>query len=332
MLSGSLLGALATSDQQRSLEAQQQTIQPRITAPVMFGTPEADRILSTMQIFPPDNPWNQDISALPRHPDSDAIVTAIGAGKHLDFNLDMNFILVPPDQPRVPVKVTTYANQSDPGPFPVPDQMPLENWPMHRNESKHALPQPGETFEHFQRHGYGDRHAIVVDPAAGKLYEFYRTFRTKSGWEAEQASVFDLNSNALRPERWTSADAAGLPIFPAIVRYDECERGMVEHALRVTVSRTRRAYVHPARHYASKLTDEDLPRMGERLRLRADFDISGFPPHAQAVLRGLQKYGMLVADNGADWYLSIVPDPRLQGLESLTRLQGADFEVVQTEP
>src|SRR5262249_15955549 len=141
---------------------------------------------------------------------------------------------------------------------------------------------------------------------------------------------FDLKSNAMRPERWTSADAAGLPIFPSIVRYDECERGLVAHAMRFTVRRSRRAYVYPARHFASVLTDPNLPRIARRLRLRRDFDISGFPPHVQAILKGLKTYGMFVADNGGNWRLSIAPDRRLKGLETLTRLKGSDFEVVDT--
>jgi hypothetical protein len=304
---------------------------PKITQPVLFDTPEADRILAALQIFPPDNPWNQDVSALPVHSNSAAIIASIGKDKHIDYNLDMNFVLVPPDQPRVAVKVITYPDESDPGPYPVPDNMPIENWPLHRNEDVGALPKSGASLDDIQRRGTGDRHAIVVDPAGGLLYEFYQARKTDAGWEAAQASIFDLKSNKLRPDRWTSTDAAGLPIFPATVRYDECERGLVEHALRFTVRRSRRAYVSPARHFASRLTDENLPRMGERLRLRQDFDVTGFPPHAQAILKGLKKYGMFVADNGGDWRLSIAPERRLKGLESLTRLKGSDFEVVDTE-
>jgi len=299
------------------------------TGPVLFNTPEADRILTGLRVFPPDNPWNQDISKLPVQANSDAIIASIGKDKRIDFNLDMNFVIVPPDQPRVPVKITVYPNESDPGPYPVPDNMPIENWPLRRNEALDALPKPGGTLLDIQRNGTGDRHGIVVDPAAGLLYEFYQARKTDAGWEAAQASIFDLKTNKMRPERWTSADAAGLPIFPATVRYDECARGMVAHALRFTVRRTRREYVYPARHFASKLTDENLPRMGERLRLRQNFDISAFPPHVQAILKGLKKYGMFVADNGGDWRLSIAPDSRLTGLESLTRLKGSDFEVVQ---
>lgn len=312
-----------------SLGAAAQTgLRSNLTAPVMFDTPAADRILSTLQVFPRDNPWNEDISGRPVDPQSGAIVRTIGRDAPLGFNLDMNFVIVPPDQPRVPVRILLYPDESDPGPFPIPDTAPIENWPLAHNEDAKALPGPGMTLAQFQRDGSGDRHLIVVDPANGRLHEFWQARRTDRGWEASQASTFDLTSNALRPERWTSADAAGLPIFPAIVRYDEVARGLVRHAMRVTVRRTRRAYVDPARHFASRETDPALPRMGERLRLRRDFDVSGFPPHAQAVLRGLQRYGMMVADNGGNWLLSIAPDRRIQGLESLARVKGSDFEVV----
>ncbi len=188
------------------------------------------------------------------------------------------------------------------------------------------------SFEDVQRDRMelrGDRHAIVVDPHKRMLYEFYSARLTDDGWEAKGAAIFDLKSNRLRPEGWTSADAAGLPIFPAVARYDELKRGIVEHAMRVTVRQTRRAYVHPATHYASRLTDKNLPRMGERLRLRADFDISGFSPEVQAILRGLKKYGMFVADNGIEWAISVTPDPRIPNLhEELRKIQGRDFEVV----
>ncbi|MEW5977326.1 MAG: hypothetical protein AB1898_16165 [Acidobacteriota bacterium] len=304
---------------------------PRFKHPILFDTPEADRILSTLQVFPADNPWNQDITKLPVHPRSSDIIKSIGSDKSLDYNLDMNFVLVPPDQKRVPVTIKLYPEESDPGPFPIPDNMPIENWPLQRNEDLAALPKSGGTLDDVQRHGTGDRHGLVVDPINGMLYELYQARKTDTGWEAAQVSVFDLKSNKLRPEGWTSADAAGLPIFPATVRYDECARGMVTHALRVTVRKSRRAYVYPARHFASRHTDPDLPRMGERLRLRADFEVSSFPPHAQAILKGLKQYGMFVADNGKDWLISVAPDRRLKGLESLLRVKGSDFEVVDTE-
>jgi hypothetical protein len=303
---------------------------PKIKKPVMFDTPAADRILAALQVFPPDNPWNQDISGLPVHADSARMIASIGADKSLGYNLDMGFIIVPPDQKRVPVKLLEYPNESDPGPYPVPDNAPIENWPLHRNEDTKALPKAGQTLEDLQRHGTGDRHIIVVDPIGGQLYEFWQGRRTDAGWEASNEATFNLKTGALRPERWTSSDAAGLPIFPAVVRYDECAHGMVEHAMRFTVRRTRRAYVLPATHWASSHRDSSLPRMGERFRLRKDFDVSGFPPHAQAILKGLKTYGMFVADNGSDWLMSIAPDRRLKGLESLARVKGSDFEVVET--
>ena len=303
---------------------------PKMTKPVMFDTPEADAILAALQVFPADNPWNQDISSMPVHPDSARMVASIGPDKPVEYNLDMGFILVPPDQPKVPVKILLYPSESDPGPFPVPDNAPIENWPLQKNEDKGALPKPGQTLEQLQREGTGDRHVILVDPLNGKLHEFWQAKKSNAGWEASNAATFDLRTGALRPERWTSADAAGLPIFPAVVRYDECASGIVGHAMRFTVRKTRRGYVLPATHWASSSKDKSFPRLGERFRLRRDFDVASFPPHVQAILRGLKKYGMFVADNGSEWYLSIAPDRRLEGLETLHRLKGSDFEVVET--
>jgi len=303
-----------------------------ITRPLMFDTPDADRVLEAMQIFPKDSAWHEDIRKRPRHAMSDAIIRSIGADLPLGYNLDMNFVIVPPNQPRVPVRITEYPDESDPGPFPVPENAPIENWPLAHNEDTKALPGPETTLAQFQREGTGDRHLILVDPVNGKLHEFWQARLTPSGWQASQASTFDLTSNSMRREGWTSADAAGLPIFPAVVRYDEVARGRVDHALRVTVKRSRRGYVYPARHFASRFDDPTLPRMGERLRLRQDFDVSGFPPHARAILNGLKTYGMFVADNGANWLISIAPDRRIQGLESLSRVKGADFEVIEPSP
>lgn len=291
-----------------------------IERPIRFNTPEADAILSTLQVFPKDNAWNEDISERPVHPDSDKIVDAIGRKLRFRWNHDMPFVLVPPNQPRVPVELE-YAEESDPGPFPIPDDAPVEGGPT----------EPGPELKTFQREGAeGDRHVIVVDPAAMKLYELFHAFRTDAGWKAGSAAVFDLRSNKLRPDGWTSADAAGLPIFPAVVRYDEVERGEITHALRVTVRKTRRAYVYPATHYASPHKDPSLPRMGERFRLKKDVDISRFPPHVQVILKALKKYGMIVADNGIEWAISIAPDPRIKGLETLDHkaIKGGDFEVI----
>ncbi|MEI7928572.1 MAG: hypothetical protein WCH40_08480 [Verrucomicrobiales bacterium] len=287
-------------------------------AALMFNTVEADRILSKLQVFPADNPWNTDISKWPTLPNSRQMIDAIGARKPLAFNLDMGFVIAPAAQKKVPVRLLQYPDESDPGPFPIPENAPIECWPM----DGRALEVAQQAKEN------GDRHVIVVDPAARRLYELYQARKTNDGWDCSCAAVFDLSSNKLRPEGWTSSDAAGLPIFPAVVRFDEVERGLVRHAMRFTVRNSRRAYVHPATHFASAKTDPNLPRMGERFRLRADFDLSGFSPHVVAILRGLQTYGMFVADNGGDWRISIAPDQRIKGLDELRRITGADFEVV----
>jgi hypothetical protein len=302
---------------------------PRITSPILFNTPEADEIVSALEVFPPDNPWNLVVSDWPVHPNSRNIIASIGADKPFRYNPDMGFVLVPPDQPKVDVKIVGYAGESDRGPFPVPDNTPIEGWPVGYQKRKASL----DDVQRDKRQEGGDRHGLVVDPTNRRLYEFYQLRKTDAGWQAAQSSVFDLKSNQMRPEEWTSSDAAGLPIFPATVRYDELKRGMVEHALRVTVVKTRRAYVYPARHFASRHEDENLPRMGERIRLRQDFVVSGFAPEVQAILKGLKKYGMFVADNGIDWAISVTPDPRIPVLhEELRKVKGSDFEVVQPPP
>jgi len=301
---------------------------PAITRPVLFHTPEADAICSALEVFPPDNPWNQVVEDWPLHPNSNAIIASIGREKPFRYNPDMGFILVPPDQNRVEVKIAEYPDESDPGPFPVPDNVPIEGWPAYyeRNGQK---PASLEEVQRRPKHYEGDRHAIVVDPVNRMLYEFFTFGKTSEGWAAGQASVFDLKTNHLRPHGWTSADAAGLPIFPAVVRYDEIRRGMVEHAMRVTVRNTRREFVAPATHYASRHENPEYPRMGERIRLKADFDISGFSPPVQTILKGLKKYGMFVADNGIDWAISVAPDPRIPDLHGeLRRIKGSAFEVV----
>ncbi len=293
---------------------------PQITKPVMFNTPEADKIMAALQVFPPDNPWNEDISKLPVLKNSKEIIASIGADKTIAYNLDMCYIIVPGNQKKVDVKIKMYPDESDKGPFPIPDNAPIENWPLDNRTLEAA--QKGQED--------ADRHVLVVDPVNMKLYEMWQGHRTNVGWECSCAAAFDLSSNKLRPDGWTSADAAGLPIFPAAIRYDEVEKGMVEHAMRFTVRNSRRAYVYPATHFASRKTDVNLPRMGERLRLKAEYDISKFSPHVQAILKGLKKYGMFVADNGGDWRISVAPDSRIKGLDELRKLKGSDFEVVET--
>jgi hypothetical protein len=203
-----------------------------------------------------------------------------------------------------------YADESDPGPYPIPRDVAIEG---------------GRTAK-------GDRHAIVVDRSACKLYELFALRREGAGWRAGSGAIWSLRSNALRPAGWTSADAAGLPILPGLARYDEVARGRVDHALRFTVSRSRRAYVYPARHFASDATDATLPPMGLRVRLKASFDTRAFPKQSRVVLEALKRYGMIVADNGSDWYLSGAPDKRWSNddLHSLHRVPGSAFEVVDT--
>ena len=271
--------------------------------------------------FPQDNPWNQDISAAPVDPNSNNLIASIGLNTtlHPDFGTFYNgapngipYVVVAGDQQRVPINFTLYAGQSDPGPYPVPSSAPIEGGPS----------------------SSGDRHVIVIDRDNWKLYEMYYSFPVNGGmtWNAGCGAVFDLNSNALRPAGWTSADAAGLPIFPGLVRYDEVfEQGEIKHALRFTAQQTRRAYVHPARHFASSDTNPNRPPMGMRVRLKASFDISTFSPRIQVILRAMKKYGMFLADNGSNWYISGAPDPRWNDneLRALKTIAGSNFEVVQ---
>jgi hypothetical protein len=292
---------------------------PQFSAPVQFGTIEADNILAGMQIMPKNSAWNEDISRQPVLAVSGAMINQIGAGASLRFNQDMNFVIVPPNQPKVNLAITLYPSESDPGPYPIPDITPIESWPT-----------DGTVLSVTQAFGAGDRHAIVVDPLNQKIYEMGETYKLASGWTCSASAVFDLNTNRQRPLGWTSSDAAGLPIFPAIVRYDELARGAVEHALRVTVPRTRREFIYPASHFASILTDPTLPAMGQRFRLKPTANLAGLSPHALAVAKALQKYGMIVADNGGPWRISVAPDPRIVGMNELARFVGADFEVIQT--
>jgi hypothetical protein len=302
---------------------------PKIEKVVEFHTPEADAILSALEVYPPDNPWNLVVEDWPLHPRSKKIVATVGTDKPFRYNPDMGFILVPPDQKKIDLKLVQYPAESDKGPFPIPDNIPIEGWPVVYKDKKVTL----DDVQRDKLNEDGDRHALVVDPTRRMLYEFYQLKKVDGGWQAAQSSVFDLKSNKLRPDGWTSSDAAGLPIFPAVVRYDELKRGLVEHAMRVTVRKTKREYVYPATHYASRLTDDDLPRMGERLRLKKDVDISGFSPEVQAILKGLKKYGMFVADNGIEWAISVAPDPRIPDLHAeLRKLKGSDFEVVAPPP
>jgi hypothetical protein len=325
VLEGNVAAAQVHGDPAR-LERIRASAMPKIDKPILFDTPQADAIVSALEVFPPDNPWNLVVEDWPVHPNSKNIIESIGATKKLRYNTDMGYVLVPPDQKKIDVKLGSAAAESDKGPYPVPDNTPIEGYPANYT---------GLTLDEVQRKDEPDldRHAMVVDPTHRMLYEFYQMRKTDTGWFASGAAIFDLKSNKLRPDGWTSADAAGLPIFPATVRYDEIKRGMVEHAMRMGVRKTRRSYVSPATHYASRDTDLNLPRMGERLRLKKQFDISGFSPEAQAILNGLKKYGVFVADNGLEWTLSVTPDSRIPLLhEEFSKIKGSAFEVVERNP
>jgi hypothetical protein len=270
-------------------------------------------------LFPPSNAWNQRVDKLPVAANSDTIVRSIGADKtmHADFGsglyngepIGIPFTTVRAGQRRYRLPFQ-YASESDKGPYPIPRNVPIEGG----------------------RKSTGDRHAIIVDRSSCKLYELYALYPAGSGWKAGSGAIWSLRSNHLRPKTWTSADAAGLPILPGLARFDEAKRGAINHALRFTVSRTRMAFVYPARHFASSDTDPSLPPMGLRLRLKASFDISHFPRQSRIVLTALKRYGMIVADNGSDWYVSGAPSSGWNNddLHSLGGVKGSAFEVVDT--
>jgi hypothetical protein len=277
-------------------------------------------------VFPSDNPWNQDITDLPVHESSAAYIASIGASDNLHPDFGTEWAGAPNGIPYVAVTAATalvdvaflYADESDPGPYPIPPDPPIEGGPD----------------------GTGDRHILMIDWSRCMLWELYAAWPPGEGdnphtdrWYAGSGAIFDLTSNDLRPDYWTSADAAGLPVFPGLVRYEEVvEEGVIDHALRFTVSSSQRAFIHPATHYASSSTDPDLPPMGLRLRLRDDYDVTGFPSEVQVILQALKTYGMLVADNGSDWFISGAPDPRWSddNLAELHSVQGSEFEVVYT--
>ncbi|MBI3941838.1 MAG: hypothetical protein HY326_02405 [Chloroflexi bacterium] len=265
--------------------------------------------------FPANNIWNTRIDTLPVDANSQNYVNNIGSstGMHPDFGsgtwdggpIGIPYTTVTGSQLLVPVSFG-YDDQSDPGPYPIPTNVAVE-WAS-------------------------DRHVLIVNTSNCKLYEMWSSYPQPDGsWEAGSGAIFDLLSHALRPQTWTSADAAGLPILPGLVRYDEVAAGAINHALRFTVQRTRKAFIWPARHYASSSTDTNRPPMGQRFRLKAGFNISQFSTTNQVILTALKKYGMFLADNGSNWYLSGVPDERwdnddLHQLQSL--VHGSDFEAV----
>jgi hypothetical protein len=270
-------------------------------------------------VFPAGNAWNQRVDSLPVAANSAQLIQSIGVGNgmHADFGsglwdggpIGIPFDVVSKKTPRSRVAFG-YADESDKVGYPIPKTVHIEGGPKSQ----------------------GDRHALLLDKDACKLYELFALSPKGGGWSAGSGAVWSLRSNALRPAGWTSADAAGLPIFPGLARYDEVARGVIDHALRFTASQTRRQYVFPARHYASSSDDPTLPPMGLRVRLKASVEISGYPKQARVVLQALKTYGMILADNGSNWYISGAPSPKWSNdqLHTLGRITGADFEVVDT--
>jgi hypothetical protein len=268
-------------------------------------------------MFPADNPLNQEIADAPVNPNSANYIVAIGADAHLhpDFGKNRSYgipyAIVGPKQRRVPIDFTEYPEESNPGPYPIPANAPVE----------------GAGAE-------GDRHVLVLQKGTCELFELYHARRDAQGWEAGSGAVFNLRSNALRPEGWTSADAAGLPIFPLLVRYPEVHRGAIDHALRVTVPETQRGYIHPATHFASNSSNPNLPPMGLRLRLNANFDLAPYHGEALVILEALKRFGLIVADNGSPWFITGAPNAHWneEDLNELKNVPGSAFEAVETGP
>lgn len=265
-------------------------------------------------VFPANNPLNREIAHARVDPRSSAYINSIGASEHLhvsfgsDPQYGIPYTVVGPSQPRVPIRITASRRDSEPGPYPVPVNAPIENG--------------------------SDRHVLILQEGTCKLYELFEGRQVGGGWEAASGSVFNLRSNALRPEGWTSADAAGLPIFPLLVRYPEVRAGAINHALRVTVPATQRGYIHPATHLSSDSSDSNLPPMGLRMRLKGSYSLAGVHGQALIVLKALKRFGLIVADEGGPWHIIGAYDPRWndRDLHQIESVPGSAFEAVQSGP
>jgi hypothetical protein len=295
-----------------------------------------------MQIMPVTNPWNEDISQRPPLANSDAMIAQIKSDlsstrQNLRAFYEMNYVLVPDNQPRLTIPFLDYPDESDldggtfpNGNYPIPPNMPIESWP--KGTGSLSLSQ----WQMDVNNNGGDRHGIMVAPGLGSFWETWQMKLTQSGWQASNGAKFDLNSNNLRSLGWTSGDAAGLPMFPAVPRFDECEREMVEHAVRLAVAKTRREYIYPAVHYASAIpaSSTNYPAMGQRLRLKSSFVIpSNWTTEEKAILLGLKKYGAIVADNSGGFFsISVAPDDRWSAncFDHLATISIDNFEVIQT--
>lgn len=315
--------------------------QAMVTNAILFNTTNADAVLSTLQIFPVTNPWNECISNRPVLSNSTAIISQITNDlatnrQTLRAFMEMNFVLTPDAQPVRPIEFLDYPDESDLnggtdpfGLYPIPTNMPVETWPTGTGSL---------TLQQWQQdinNTGGDRHSIIVQPGDGNIWETWQAKLVGTNWQASNGAKFNLYTNGLRPAGWTSGDAAGLPMFPALVRFDECERGMVEHALRIVVRRSRYGvYQYPATHYAAPSTNTsvNLPMMGQRLRLKSSYVINtNWTKQEKAVLLGLKKYGALVADNGGFFSISVTPDNRWPAgcFDHLSTISVTNFEVVQ---
>lgn len=321
MRRGAAIGMLVAAGVSASVVAAVSVIdEPAVVDTVARRVRSAVPTVGGCDVFPADNAWNRDVSADPLRADSEAIIATIqsngGTRLHPDFgenpDYGIPFVVVPPGQPLVPVDYVAYGDESDPGPFPIPLDAPVEGG-------------SGAT---------GDRHVVAVRAGTCELFELYRAFPTGNRWRADSGARFDLSSNALRPAGWTSADAAGLPILPGLVRYEEVASGAIHHAIRVTFSRTQRGYIAPATHFASTRTDPTLPPMGLRLRLKSSYDVSSLSGQAKVIAVAMQRYGLIVADNGSNWYFQGAPDPGWDDddLNQLKSVPGTAFEVVDTGP
>jgi hypothetical protein len=287
-------------------------------------TPGQGGSLNGFVPFPPDNLWNKNIAGAAVDPNSSAIINYIGASDplHPDFgsglydgsSIGIPYVVVGAGQSFVNITFTAYGSESDPGPMPVPATAPIEGYPA-----------PGS----------GDRHILVLDNNNCWLYELYSSYpQTDGSWDAASAAVWDLTADEQRPLTWTSADAAGLPIFPGLIRYDEVAAGAINHAIRFTLQDSQAAFTPPASHWASTTSNSLAAPMGMRMRLKSSFDISGFSPANQVILTALQQYGMIMADNGSNMFISGAPDDRWDNddLHNLTTLTASDFEVVDMNP
>jgi hypothetical protein len=288
------------------------------TAPGWMEAPAHAAGIGGCPLFPADNIWNARVDALPPDPRSSQYISSIGpnTGLHPDFGtvwegapIGIPYTVVPGSQPKASVTFD-YAGESDPGGYPIPANPPIEG---------------GEDSS-------GDRHILIVDQDHCILYELFSAYPNGDGsWSAGSGAIFDLRSNALRPDGWTSADAAGLPILPGLVRYEEVQSGAINHAIRFTAQATRKSHVWPARHHASSNTSLNVPPMGQRFRLKGSFDTASFSPEVQVILNAMKTYGLILADNGSNWYISGAPDPRWDDdmlVSELRRLRGSDFEAV----